>query len=34
MDHATEHKKPLLFRSLTGLTVPEFDQISTEMDSI
>ena len=26
-------KKPLLFRSLTGLTVPEFDQISTEMDS-
>ena len=26
-------KKPLLFRSLTGLTVPKFDQISTEMDS-
>jgi hypothetical protein len=26
-------KKSLLFRSLTGLTVPEFDQISTEMDS-
>ena len=26
-------KKPLLFRSLTGLTVREFDQISTEMDS-
>jgi DDE superfamily endonuclease/Helix-turn-helix of DDE superfamily endonuclease len=26
-------KKPLLCRSLTGLTVPEFDQISTEMDS-
>ena len=26
-------KKPLLFRSLTGLTVPEFEQISTEMDS-
>ena len=26
-------KKPLLFRSLTGLTVPEFDQIITEMDS-
>ena len=25
-------KKPLLFRSLTGLTVPEFDQISREMD--
>ena len=23
----------MLFRSLTGLTVPEFDQISTEMDS-
>ena len=26
-------KKPLLFRSLTGLAVPEFDQIITEMDS-
>ena len=26
-------KKPLLFRSLTGLTVPEFDQISSEIGS-
>ncbi len=26
-------KKPLLFRSFTGLTVPEFDQISREIES-
>ena len=26
-------KKPLLFKSFTGLTVPEFDQISSEIGS-
>jgi hypothetical protein len=26
-NHATKHKKPLLFKSFTGLTIKEFDDI-------
>ena len=33
MSYRRLYKKPLLFRSFTGLTVPEFDQISKEIES-
>jgi hypothetical protein len=32
MSYRRLYRKPLLFRSFTGLTVPEFDQISREIE--
>ena len=32
MSYRRLYKKPLLFRSFTGLTIPEFDQISREIE--